>query len=183
MNILGLLKKKYHKEIEQREEELRNRKQLNVIVDERLIDEVKRLAAWFETPRYVIVEHALDVACFYLTRTLKNPSKREAVRRHLIKDHLLDSGMDDDEVILRIGEGRYASELLSLTKAIARNYRSLQNAMVIAKRTGNTADFRRSDKRLERSVLTLAFWLESHPLDESGNGEAYQNQQEIGTPG
>ena len=75
MNILGLLKKKYNKEIEQLDEDKRRRRQLNMIVDARLIDEVKRLAAWFETPRYVIVEHALDVACFYLTKTLKNPSK------------------------------------------------------------------------------------------------------------
>lgn len=183
MNILGLLKKKYNKEIEQRDEDIRERRQFNMIVDARLIDEVKRLAAWFETPRYVIVEHALDVACFYLTRTLKNPSKREAVRRHLIKDHLLDSGMDDDEVILRIGEGRYASELLSLAKSVTRNFRSLQNAIAIAKRTGNTADFKRSEKRLEKSVLTLAFWLESHPLDEPGNGELHINQQETESPG
>ena len=182
MNILDLLKKKYQKEIEQREADRRERQQLNMIIDVRLIDEVKRLAAWFETPRYVIVEHALDVACFYLTKILKNPRKREAIRRHLVNDHLLDSGWDDNEVILRIGEGRYASELISLARSVTSNFRSLQKAIVIAKRTGDTTPFRNCDKRLQRAVLTLAFWLESHPLDEPDNGGLQTDEQEVESP-
>lgn len=166
MNIFSLLKKRYDKEIGQRDDEIRGRRQLNMTVDERLIDEGKRLAAEFATPRYVIVEHGLQVAYFYLDKILRNPGKRETVHRHLINDHLLDSGFDDTEEILRIGEGRYSSKLLSLAKGVIRECNSLRAAMVIAKKTGKTGEFDVARKDLLKSAVTLADWLRTHPLDE-----------------
>lgn len=166
MNILGLLKKKYHNEIDQRQEGGRERHQLNMTIDVRLIGDVKQLAAEFEIPRYIILEHSLETGFFYLSMVLKNDKKREEIHEHLINDHLLDSGRDDDEALLRIGEGCYASELLKLGGSVVKNLRSLKRVAAVIERTGNIEYFNKCKRRLLISALELAFWLESHPLDE-----------------
>jgi hypothetical protein len=177
MNILSVLKKKYDNVISRREEEVRGRRQFNMTVDERLIDEVKRLAAEFAVPRYVFGEHALECGSFYLDRAIRNERKREIVRRHLINTHLLDSGADDDEVILRIGEGRYASELLSLTKSVVGSWKVFQQAIYVTKRTGNVKYLEKCQRQLLESAVRLAIWLDSHLLDESENRETRNDKQ------
>ena len=74
MNILGLLKKKYRKEIDQKPEEGRERHQLNMTIDVRLIGNVKQLAAEFEIPRYIILEHSLETG--YKKGPLVRPSTK-----------------------------------------------------------------------------------------------------------
>ena len=51
MNLLGVLKKKYNNVIRQRDVELRERQQLNMNIDVRLIGLLKRLTAEFTVPR------------------------------------------------------------------------------------------------------------------------------------
>jgi hypothetical protein len=71
MNILSILKKKYQKEIEQREEGKRQRRQLNMMVDERLINETKELAAEFTVPCYCLIEHLLETGYHYQQDSIK----------------------------------------------------------------------------------------------------------------
>ena len=171
MELIGSLKKKYEKIVRRKLDELKRRKQLNMTVDCRLIDEVKRIAAEFSVPRYVIVEHGLQIACFYLDKILGNPRKRGAVHGHLINDHLLASEVHDDEAILRIGEGRYASELLSLAKRAIQSYKSFRQAVYVFRKTGDIDRAKKAEKQFRRSALELVDWLDTHPLDEAENDE------------
>ncbi|MFC1979849.1 hypothetical protein ACFLVS_03175, partial [Chloroflexota bacterium] len=166
MNILNILKKKYEEDIKKTVDDPKGRKQLNIKVDYRMIAKIKRLSAEFAVPRYVAAEYALEVGYFYLNRTLANRKKREVLRNHLINRHLLDNGYDDPEEILRIGEGRYASELISLAKNVMRDYGTVERAMAIAKKDGNFNSIDVARKKILKSTLTLADWLHTHPLED-----------------
>ena len=83
MNLVNLLKKKLANEIRKQHMALRQRRQLNMTVDVRLIDETKELAAQFTIPRYCLVEHLLEVGCYYLTRAMENEDKTKMLRHHL----------------------------------------------------------------------------------------------------
>lgn len=112
MNLLGILKRKYDNVIRQRDVELRERRQLNMNIDVRLIGLLKRLTAEFTVPRDIVGEHVLETGCYYLTRAMENEEMVKMLRQHLIDVHLIDNGVDDSEVILRIGEGGSISKLL-----------------------------------------------------------------------
>ena len=71
-----------------------------MMVDERLIDETKDLAAQFTVPRYCLTEHLLETGCYYLTRAMQSEQKTKMLRQHMIHVHLIDSGIDDSEAIL-----------------------------------------------------------------------------------
>ena len=146
MNLLGVLKKKYDNVISQRDVGLRERQQLNMNIDIRLIGLLKRLAAEFTVPRDVLGEHILEVGCYYLTRAMENEEKTKMLRQHLINVHLIDSGVDDSEVILRIGEGGNISKLLVQVGPVLRSWRAFQHAMVIARKTGNFAYLEKCEK-------------------------------------
>ena len=171
MNLLGVLKKKYDNVIRQRDVELRERWQLNMSIDERVIGLLKRIAAEFTVPRDVLGERVLETGCYYLTRAMENEEKTNMLRQHLINVHLIDSGVDDSEVILRIGEGGDISKLLVQVEPVLRSWRAFQHALVITKKTGNIAYLEKCEKQLLRSAVGLALWIEEHHLDESGNGE------------
>jgi hypothetical protein len=171
MNILGALKRKYDNLNEQDLEELRRRKQLNITIDDRLVDELKRLAAEFATPQYVISEHALEVGYFYLNGILRNKKKREVVHNHLINTHLLDSGLDDNESILRIGEKGDSVMFLPLANSVIRNYKSLQRAIRITHKTRDMDYLNKCKRELEISAIKLADCIARHPLDESGDNQ------------
>lgn len=168
MNILDALKKKHGEQIDQEIPLLKTRKQLNMPVNIKLIDQIIRLAAEFSVSRYALVEHLLQVGCFYANKTLKNrnKNKREVLRTHLIDRHLLDSSYYDPEEILRLGEGRYASELLLLSKNLIKQFRNLDRLLSEAKRTGNFQAFYAARTKIIEPALVLADWLSSHPLDE-----------------
>ncbi|MFC1939287.1 hypothetical protein ACFLXO_01210 [Chloroflexota bacterium] len=178
MNLLGVLKKKYDNMIRQRDVELRERRQLNMSIDVRLIGLLKHMASELTVPRDVLGEHALEVGCYYLTRAMENEEKTGMLRQHLINAHLIDSGVDDSEAILRMGEGGNISKLLVQVSPVLRNWRAIQHAMVVARKTGNFAYLEKCKKQLLRSVVGLALWLEKHHLDEPGSGENNDIQQE-----
>jgi len=178
MNLLGVLKKKYDNVIRQRDVELRERRQLNMVIDERLIGLLKRLAAEFTVPRDILGEHVLEVGCYYLTRAMENEEKTNMLRRHLINVHLLDNGVDDSEETLRIGEGGNISELLVQVEPVLRNWRAYKHALAITEKTGNFAHLEKCEKQLLRSVVGFALWIEKHHLDEPDNGETNGGQQE-----
>jgi hypothetical protein len=88
------------------------------------------------------------------------------LREHLIDKHMLDSGYDDPEELLRIGKGRCASELISMAKDVSRDRIVLGRVFTDAKRTGNFDNVEKAKNKLLMSALFLADWLSSHPLDE-----------------
>jgi hypothetical protein len=171
MNLLSLLRKKYDNEIRKRDVELRKRRQLNMTVDERLIDETKELAAQFTVPRYCLIEHLLETGRYYLTRAMENEDKTKMLRQHLINVHLIDNGIDDSEAILRIGEGSNISKLLIQVRPVLRSLKNLQHALVVVKKTGNIPYLEKYRKELLRSSVEFALWIEKHHLDEPDNGD------------
>ena len=166
MNILDALRKKHEKQKNQQMPLLGEKKQLNTTVNINIIQKVRKLAAEFAVPRYAITEHLLETGHFYVSRVLKNRKKREIIREHLIDMHMLDGGYEDPEELLRIGEGRYASGLISLAKNVVRDLRVLERLWPDAKRTGKFDNFEKARNKLLRSVLILADWLSTHPLEE-----------------
>lgn len=166
MNIIDALKKRLEKDVVHEHLLNKQRKQLNMPVNIKLIDQIKRLSAEFSVSRYALVEHLLQVGCFYAEKTLKSRKIGDIVRTHLIDKHLLDNSYSDPEEILRLGEGRYASELLVMSKKIVKQYRDLQRAFFHAKRTGNIDACELARKQLFNSAVILADWLSSHSLDE-----------------
>ena len=186
MNILSILKKKYQKEIEQRGEDKRQRRQLNMMVDERLINETKELAAEFTVPRYCLVEHLLETGYYYVTRAMEDDDKARILRRHLINVHLVDNGIDDSEAILRIGEGGNISQLLVQVGSVLRIWEAYQYAVRRADKTRNSRDitqFLKCERKLMESVITLALWLEHHHSDELDNSGVNVQQVESDSTG
>lgn len=177
MNLLGVLKKKYKNALWQRGVKLRERQQLNMSIDIRLVGLLKRLAAEFTVPRDIVGEHALETGCYYLNRAMEDEEKTKILRQHLIGVHLIDSGVDDSESILRIGEGGDISKLLAQVEPVLRDWKAFKHALPIAKRTRNFAYVEKFEKQLLQSAVELASWIEKHHLDESVNNETIGDQQ------
>ena len=72
-------------------------------IDAELALGVKLLAAILKVPRYVIVEHLLQVGSYHIVQALEDPEKREELEKHLIEVHLLGSELQDDESISKLG--------------------------------------------------------------------------------
>lgn len=174
MDIMGALRKKKHEAAKQEETRRQEKRQLNVLVNPRMIEKTKRLSAEYSVARYAVIEHALEIGCFYLDRILKSRSKHELVREHLIDCHLLANGFDDPEEIMRIGEGFYSSELISFQTKVTKSVVAFNLAVSIAERTHNFDAADRARDRLIKSVLAFANWLYKHPLEDvepEHNGE------------
>ena len=186
MNLVSVLKQKLAKEIRKQHMALRQRRQLNMTVDVRLIDETKELAAQFTIPRYCLVEHLLEVGCYYLTRAMENEDKTKMLRHHLINVHLLDNGVDDSEAILRIGEGSNISQLLFQIRPVLISWKAFRHAVMMAKKTRNTRDItymERCERKLKESVIGFALWIEQHRPDEPDNGDSEDQQSKAYSDG
>lgn len=177
MNILGALKKKHEKQKDRQLQMFLKRKQLNMTISPRIIQPVKKLAAEFAVPRYAITEHLLQIGAFYVSRAMNNRKKREFLREHLIDRHMLDSGYDDPEELLRIGEGRYASELILLAKHVISDFKILKRVLAEARRTGNLDNYEKAKRKMLDSAVTLAEWLSTHPLEEQDTEETQDEEE------
>jgi len=183
MNLINALKKKYEDEIRKKDIEARQRRQLNMVVDGRLIDVIKTQAAQFTVPRYCLVEHLLEIGCFNLIRAIKHEDKAKMLRHHLINVHLIDNGIDDSEAILRIGEGSNISQLLSQVRPVLRSWEAYKHALAIAKKTRDITHFEKSERALMQSVVGFALWIEEHRLDELDHGNIAASQSEADLSG
>ena len=103
MGILRRFITKYRQLLDRRQAKVIRRKQFNMTIDAELALGVKFLAAILGVPRYVIVEHLLQVGSYHILQALEDPGKREELEKHLIDVHLLGSELRDDEDILRLG--------------------------------------------------------------------------------
>ena len=167
MGIFKMENKKQNDRNSIRSNNPHGRKQLNVYVHPQVIKNFRRLLAEYAVPQYGVVEHALQMGYFYLARVLRSDEKRKIIRSHLVNEHVLASNSKDNEEILRMGEGRYASELISLVKDVVSKARLAQRAMANARKTGNYRRFDIAKDPIFKSVLRLADWLCEHPLDET----------------
>lgn len=179
MNILSAIKKKYDDTMNQIGRQTRIRHQLNMKVDLRLKEYLKVLQAELGVPRDIIGEHVLETGLHQISRILGKEKLATALRRHLTNGHLLDGEMEDSETMLRLGEGDGSiAGLLVQIEPILYNWRGLQQALVIAKRTGNLAPFEAWKKQLMNSAVVFAEWLEKNYVDEPGSSEAEARLQE-----
>lgn len=177
MNLLGVLKRKYDNVLSRSDVGLRERRQLNMVVDTRLADLLKRLAAGFTVPRDILGEHVLETGCYYITRVVESEQKTDMLRKHLINVHLLDNGVDDSEAILRIGEGGNITQLFIQAEPVSRSWKKLQHAMALTKKTGNIDYFNKCEKELLRAAVGLARYIEKHDLDEPQDSDVNDDQQ------
>ena len=183
MRLLNLLKKKCEDEIGKKDMEARQRRQLNMVVDGRLIDVVKTQAAQFTVPRDCLGEHLLEIGCFYLIRAMEHEDKAKMLRRHLINVHLIDNGIDDSEAILRIGEGSNISQLLSQVRSVLRSWEAHKHTLTIAKKTHDISHFEKAQRELMQSVVGFALWIEQHRPDELDHGNITASQSEADLSG
>ena len=177
MNILDALKRRH--EEQKSPEKLLNgkRKQTNTPLTYRIIGQLEKLMAEFAVPRYAVFEHVVETGIFYTFRTLKGPKKKELLREHLIDKHMLDCGYDDPEELLRLGEGRYAAELILLAKDVTRDLNILGRVLVEAKRTRNLDMVEKAQDKLLKSAIIFADWLSKHSLDETGDARDEESDQ------
>ncbi|MFC2011680.1 hypothetical protein ACFLVU_00990 [Chloroflexota bacterium] len=178
MNLLGLLKKKYAKILEQRDAGVRVRHQLNMEVDVRLPKTLKRLAAEFTVPRDRVGEHVLETGCYYVTKVTEDEEKMKFLRRHLTNSHLVDDGTDDSEAILRLGEGGDISKLLVQIQPVLRSWRIYKQAAATAEKTGNLYNFKKCQEKLMEAAIRLAYWVEKHGVDQPRNERIQNSRQE-----
>ena len=171
MNILDALKKRHEKQIQQENGTTSEKKQLNVWISQGIIDNLKRLAAEFAVPQYAVTAHVLETGTFYIKKTLNSDKKKKFLREHLIDMHLLNNGYDDPEELLRIGEGHYASEFVSLANSIVRDASLFRRFIIETKRTRNIDGVEMAEKRLLNSALIFADWITKHPMDEEPDEE------------
>ena len=103
MNLLRGFRTKYRQLLDRRHVKAIRRRQFNMTIDAQLVLAVKFLAIILKVPRYVIVEHLLQVGSYHISQALQDPEKRQELEKHLIEVHLLGSELRDDENILRLG--------------------------------------------------------------------------------
>ena len=106
MDIMNLLRgfiTKYRQLLDRRHVKAIRRRQFNMTIDAQLVLAVKFLAIILKVPRYVIVEHLLQVGSYHILQALEDPEKRQELEKHLVEVHLLGSELRDDEDILRLG--------------------------------------------------------------------------------
>ena len=102
MDLLHGFITKYRQLLDRRHVKTIRRRQFNMTIDAELVLGVKFLAAILKVPRYVIVEHLLQVGSYHILQALEDPEKRQELEKHLIEAHLLGSELLDDESILKL---------------------------------------------------------------------------------
>ena len=102
MDLLGGFTTKYRQLLDRRHVKAIRRRQFNMTIDAELVLGVKFLAMILKVPRYVIVEHLLQVGTYHILQALEDPEKRQELEKHLVGVHLLGSELQDDENILKL---------------------------------------------------------------------------------
>lgn len=105
MGIMDFLREfttKYRQLLNRRHVKTVKRMQFNMTIDAELVLGVKFLAMILKVPRYVIVEHLLQVGSYHILQALEDPEKRQELEKHLVEVHLLGTELRDDESILEL---------------------------------------------------------------------------------
>ena len=82
--------KKYKKKLEKlfKREEI-GRKQLNFTCDFGIIERLKLLTRYLDTPFYPLAEHVLELGMSDIAATIRDSALIELLQRHLLREHLL----------------------------------------------------------------------------------------------
>lgn len=143
---------------------------------------IRYLASSFTVPRFVVTEHVLQTGMCYIFKAAGDQKKWQAIRDHLVNDHLLNSGADDSEEILRIGEPVYPGKLLVHLKHILRVIRVYEDALNVAKGGGDlllaSARIVKCRKELHRLIAILPIWVEKIELESQLSVGDTENDKE-----
>jgi len=169
MGFIDYLKTRISNERQSETQEWKSRRQFNVEIDPELVNIVRTLAKMFKVPHYCVVEHAFQMAFFYILKAIQDEEKSRLIAKHLTDAHLLGFLGENEESIIRIGEdaeGNVNWMLLDQAKDVVAHYKRLRQALNMAKRTGDTQYFDKYRRELDIAVLTFADWIFEHRLHD-----------------
>ncbi len=169
MGIIDYLKTALSQKRRSEVHEWNNRQQFNVEIDPELATTMRNLAKMFKVPHYCVVEHAFQIAFFYMLRAIQNEEKTRLIGEHLTDGHLLGFSVQDEESIVRIGEDNFNWLLLNQAKLVVRCYERFNRALNIAKRTRNMEYVDKCKRELDIAVLKFSDWICRHRLADSGD--------------
>ena len=147
--------------------EWKSRRQFNVEIDPELANTVKTLAKMFRVPNYCVVEHAFQMAFFYILKAIQDKEKSRLIAKHLTDGHLLGFSGENEEAIIRIGEDNVNWLLLDQAKNIVARYKRFKHAMVVTERTRSMDYLDKCKRELDVAVLRFADWITKHRLNDS----------------
>lgn len=182
MSIIDYLKTAIRRERRSEANEWKSRRQFNMEIDPELANAVRNLAEMFKVPNYCVVEHAFQIAFFYILKAIQDEEKSRLIGKHLTDGHLLGFSMEDEESIIRIGEDNVNWLLLDQAKNIVARYKRFKHAMVVTERTRSMDYLDKCKRELDVAVLRFADRICRHRLDYSGesSGESEKEDQENG---
>ena len=93
MGIIDYLKTAVSQERRSEPHEWKSRQQFNVEIDPKLATTVRNLAKMFKVPHYCVVEHAFQIAFFYIIMATQDEEKSRLIGKHLTDAHLLGFSM------------------------------------------------------------------------------------------
>lgn len=162
MGIIDYFRTAVSRERRNEPHEWKSRQQFNVEIDPKLATAVKNLAKMFKVPHYCVVEHALQIAFFYMLKAIRDEEKSQLIGKHLTDGHLLGFSMEDEESIIRIGEDNVNWLLIDQAKNILARYERFKHAMVVAERTGSMDYLDKCKRELDVAVLRFADRITKH---------------------
>ena len=167
MGIIDYFKTAVSQESQGEPEEWKSRQQFNTEIDPKLATTVRNLAKMFKVPHYCVVEHAFQIAFFYILKAIHSEEKSRLIGKHLTDGHLLGFSMEDEESIIRMGEDNVNWMLLDQAKNITACYKRFKHAMVVTKRTRSMDYLDKCKRELDVAVLKFADRITKHRLNDS----------------
>jgi len=166
-----LNRKKRQNKAKQRNEvtDVDARVQFNMTISPELKRAVQHLAKTFRAPMFTVTEHLLQTGLYYVLKAIKDDEMRLALEKHLIDRHLLEIRGNDEETLIKMAEGDRAWQLVSFAKKVIKNFRELEFALRVAKKTGDDSLFKQKRNELNISILEMADWVVRHGLESLGD--------------
>lgn len=167
MSIIDYFKTAVSKKRQSETPKWKSRQQFNAEIDPKLATTMRNLAKMFKVPHYCVVEHAFQIAFFYIIKAIRDEEKSELLGKHLTDRHLLGFSMEDEESIIRIGEDNDTWLFLDQAKYIVAHYEKFKRAMVVAERTRSMGNLDKCKRELDVAVLRFADQITKHRLNDS----------------
>lgn len=167
MGIIDYLKTAVSQKRRSEAPEWKSRQQFNAEIDPELATTVRNLAKMFKVPHYCVVEHAFQMAFFYILKAIRDEEKSRLIAEHLTNGHLLGFSMEGEESIIRIGEDNVNWMLLDEAKNVVARYKRFRYAMGVAERTRSMDYLDKCKRELDVAVLRFADRITKHRLNDS----------------
>ncbi len=127
------------------------KQQFNTTISPSLALSMKTLAAEYAVPVWVVAEHAMYAGALHLAIASQNRSKRDFLRKHLIRGHLLATNFQDSPDIARINEASYPSKLMQELRVLlkqANDYKEVLDMIASGKDTPESDGSKAVDERV-----------------------------------